>query len=538
MLLVLCLLVSACACYDIDNILVMPDGPHMSERVYEKINEEEAYALLAEIADLCQSAENLEAVIEKRGQFFSDYYNKLATLITVANINADKDIYDEYWRTESVWISNFAQELHTAGIELEKIIFTSPCVDYFIEEYGQDYVDFILEVEVLTDEQLQLLATISELESQYYPLYYGTERTIDDMADLLRELVINRNAYARTIKDVDGNYYENYLEYAYKNNYGRDYTPDDCAVYKEAMKKNLYSLAGECYGYYQEYYPGKFPSAIITADQLEEYFPKIINSVSPDMMLSWDYMIDRELYDFTYSTTKSGSSYVVSFSEYDDAFLFLSPTTNFIRDMSTLVHEFGHYNAALMANDTLIDENAYRSYDLSETHSQALELLTLPAIEDICNEYYSSMPGLYQSYAINFMFNSLFSMLFGCAVDSFEYRIYTADEDELTTAFFRQNFLADESYYFPIKSRYEFPDISHIYTSPGYYISYSVSMVFSYVIWASENPIENYLKVVEYGSNNYLSTVCRATKLDYPFNKETIETIAKAIEKYVGETFA
>lgn len=536
MVLVACILLSSGACFKFSS---PPDGPHMSERVYERPDEEAANALVAEIIELSKSEGNIDLILEKYDQFFDEYFYKSSTLETIASINYDKNIYDEYWREENIWMAQYSGRIISKMLELEQGLFTSDYVDYFVEEYGQEYVDAILGSDPISDEELEIQATIARLESEYMPLLYNPSATEEEMANLLKQLVIARNTYAGMLTDADGNPFENYFDYAYEIRYGREYSPDEVVEYRQAMREHMVPLIQPMFGLYSQYHPRRMEKVETDGDSLLTFLPEIISNTIPEMMYSWDYMIERGLYDFELSQAKADTSYVTNFSEYGDAFMFINPEGYFQADLQTAIHEFGHYNEVFMHKRRLANVQAFSSYDLAETHSQALELLTLPAVEDICNKYYPSYPDLYKSYAINILFNSLWTMLFSCAVDSFEYTIYNADEDQLTAEFFSQTMQNEIDYYFPINMQtYTYPQIAHIFIYPGYYISYSVSMAFSYVVWASENNVENYVEVVEYGTSNLLSDVCKKTGLGYPLKPSVIEGTVAAIYECLAQTFA
>ncbi|MBR3864103.1 MAG: hypothetical protein IKJ19_03165 [Clostridia bacterium] len=515
-LLVLTVVISATAC----NVKFVNDAPpHMSKRTYKRIDDVAAYAIIDEIEELCAGENNLNALIKARDEMFTKYYNKLSTYYTVASINYDLDVTNDYWKTESEWIEKFYNEYHNAVLEVEKVVLTSSYADTFIEELGQDYADMILAAELETEEQLAIQARITELESNYTQLYQSGG---SGFGDILIELVNKRNEYARTKKDANGEYYANFLDYAYAEIYGREYTPDEAKVYRETVLSLMPKILNSIVPYYSAY------TDDINLDQnhIKELMPQIIEGTVPEMLPSWEYMMEYELYNFDVSDTKANTSYVTSFSEYGDAYMFLNASGTFASDLPTLIHEFGHYNEHFMSKEELSND-AVRSYDLAETHSQAFELITLDAVKEACNNgRYANKPMLYKSYFYNQVINGLYSIISACAVDEFEYAIYNAQPEQLSASFFTQNFKSWKNN-LPYFVTPNFYDIPHIYTSPGYYISYSVSMVFSAIIWASEDPVGNYVKVVEYGSNNYLSTVTEAVGLEYPMDVEAIQNVAK-----------
>ncbi len=523
LLLVLTLTISASACnvkfVDDQDVI---DGPHMSERTYERIDDVAAYAIIDEIEELCAGENNLDSLIAKRDEMFTEYYNKLSTYYTVASINYDLDVTNDYWKTESEWIENFYNEYHNAVLEVEKVVLTSSYADTFIEELGQDYADMILAAEVETEEQLALQARITELESDYTQKYQSITTTEEDFAVILAELVTKRNEYARTKKNADGEFYKNYHDFAYAEIYGREYTPDEADVYRRAVRTNLPSVIRKATDIYDTY----VTSTKLSEEEIKTIMPTIIENSIPKMMNSWDYMIERDLYSFEKSYKKANTSYVTSFSEFGDAYMFINSSNDFVSDLQTIIHEFGHYNEHFMSKESLSQDNV-SSYDLFETHSQAFELITLDAVKQACSSgRFASVRYLYETYAYNLLLNSLYSILSACAVDEFEYTIYNASPEELTSNYFSKKMKSAWNRYCSVFVAPDYYAIPHIYTSPSYYISYSVSMMFSSIIWASDDPVKNYVKVVEYGGNNYLSTVAEGVGLYNPMDAETIKYVA------------
>lgn len=505
------------------------DGPHMSERVYERMDEEAIYGLFDEIYALLETEGNRTAIAHKRDEFFNKYYAKTFTMNTLASINYDKDVASEYWQEESTWALTFAQKLQNDTLELEKAILSSPIYgDYFTSVLGEDYAASILVSETESEEQLALLAEIASLEADYSAKYL--ENNIKEVISIYIQLVNLRNRYAQTKKDKNGEYYKNYMDYAYAEVFGREYTPDEVASFRKSVKNHFASIRNKLY-YNNDKNLSK--DANVDTETLKNMMPEIINNTVPEMMSSWDYMMERELYDFEKSSHKANTSYVTSFYEYGDAFMFLDPSGKVINDLSTLIHEFGHYNENFMGYYSNPD---LMSYDLAETHSQAFELITLPSVENAMAQNFDNQY-LYKSYVYNLMLNSVWAVMSNCIFDEFEYIVYNTDPANLTTSFLAKTFTNSWNAYWVSGSSYSFYDITHFFAAPAYCISYSVSLVFSAVIWASDNPIENYVAVVNQGTGNTLSNVYTIVGLDNPLASNTVSKVASKITSFCGETF-
>ncbi len=504
------------------------EAPHMNDRVYERIDEEGLSTLLEKIYTLVEEDGNRYELNKAREEFFSDYYNRAFTMNTLASINYDKDATSEYWQEESVWALNFAQNIQNTALEVEKTIFGSEIYgEYFTRLYGEDYAESIFVSELESEEQLALSAEIAALEADYNVLYAAGKTNA--LYETYIQLVNLRNEYARTKKDEEGNPYKNYMDYAYANVYSREYTPDEVDEFRNSVRKSFLPLKKSIESAYGQYSADEsfFPNQIIS------YLPSVIKNTIPEMLSSWNYMIDKDLYDFDISGTKANTSYVTTFYEYDDAFMFVNTKGSVLNDLSTVIHEFGHYNEKFMAKEELEDPRGVRSYDLAETHSQAFELITLPAVKKLIESNFST-ENLYESYLYSLFDNSIWAVLSNCVFDEFEYNMYNADPEELTASFIKSSFSSSWRRYWGGTAP-NFYQVPHLFVSPAYCISYAVSLIFSAEIWASEEPVKNYLTAVEYGSYNYLSTVYTAMGLESPLAPETVEAVANEFNSYINE---
>ncbi|MBR4419288.1 MAG: hypothetical protein IKT32_00240, partial [Clostridia bacterium] len=432
----------ATACTN-QTVHVAPNGPHMSERVYERVDEAAVDACLSEIYELLKVKDKRFEIVEKREEFFNKYYSHTFTMNTVASINYDKNVNDAYWQEESVIATSIAQKVQNEALKLEQALLTSEYYgDYFKCMFGADYAASILATDTESEEQLAWLNEISTLEAEYSVLYSQSKSS--ELVDTYIQLVSLRNEYARSKLDKNGEYYKNYMDYAYAEVYGREYTPDEVSDFRNKARTKFASIRNKYYNASSN--SNYFKDESISETKLKEFMPEIIKNSIPEMMSSWDYMMERELYDFSQSANKAERSYVTSFSEYDDAYMFINADGKFLSDLSTLIHEFGHYNEHFMSDPNLATGNM--SYDLAETHSQAFELITLDAVKNVIFKN-SKTQYLYQSYVFNLMINSIWAILSNCIFDSFEYIVYNANPEDLTAQFLHTEFADIWNDYWP-----------------------------------------------------------------------------------------
>lgn len=540
-------LATSTGCQLINAIIKLYNPPAYSQRKYIEPDEEAISKLAEEVKTLSQSAGNKQSIVLKRNSFYTAYYQVLTSRL-IAELEYYKNINDEAAKERSQYIDNYFNKLQNTAIEMEKTLLTSSYADMIIESAGQDYADRILSQPVKTEQLLTAEAKENELMANYSALYAEagaegrkTDEFKNNVATILKDLVVTRNEIASLNKNDDGTAYANYHDYAYAEIYGRDYTPDTANTFRQAVSENLYEIGKKLNSSRADYTTTEGRTAPLSEYQLKQLMPKIIKATASDMLKNWDYMISLGLYDFSVSPNKLNSSFVAEFQQYGDGFMFINATGSLVYDLSTVIHEFGHYNAIFAADPDKAGNGATYSYDLAETDSQCFELLTLPAVKTVLND--NSLGYAYNTYEYNLLTESVWSMLSNCIFDEFEYTIYNAQESELTRDFFESSFDRIWKKYWSVNAEtgekmYDYYDITHIFRSPSYCISYSVSMIFSSEIWAlSESPVNTYLNVVSYGQDHYIGEVASAVGLADPFSPETVKQIADAYKSELNQTF-
>ncbi len=531
MLVITAIMISASGCNlisaIINSIYKYPfDAPAYSERKYEEPDKDAIYAQIDEIKKLSESSGNDNAIKEKRSDFFMNSYYKVNTSRTVAEIEYYKNINDEQAKKRYEDINVFYLALHNATLELEKTLFTSSYKDFMISLTSEEYCNSVLNYNVKDQALLDLEAKESNLVSAYTAI--SSSDNAEKFAEIYKELVITRNKIAAASKKADGTAYKNYPEYAYDTQYGRDYTPDEIAAFRTAIKEYFYDLGVKILSVRKSFAPHDIA---VNEKELKEYVVKIIEKTASDMLPSWNYMTRLGLYDFTIDQNKMNTSFVTQFQAYGDGFMFINASGAFTQDVNTVLHEFGHYNALFATEKDKEGNSDIYNYDLLETHSQCFELITLPAVKSVCNEQ------LYETYTLSLLLNSIWAMLSNCMFDEFEYIVYNASPETLTQSFLENTFNQVQSKYWPMQT-YKYYEVPHLFSAPSYCISYAVSMLFSSVIWNTENNVDKYLDVVSYGEGHYLSEICEKTGLNDPLDKSTVEKIAASYGKLIDETFA
>jgi hypothetical protein len=308
------------------------------------------------------------------------------------------------------------------------------------------------------------------------------------LPEMYAEYAANNNAMARLMG------YDNYLEYAYENVYGRDYTYQDAAELADMVKEHIAPVFAEMYrkwdtisGYTREdldqYYTQvkySFFEDLKGNTYVNDYIDLLAFTTNPDKQMTFsdefnklmgDGNMFRGEYKGAFVNTIRGVNIPIAYfgESYDYAF--------------TIVHEFGHYmNEVYSADVAETNYDFYQSYDLFEMHSQGNELLYLTYLME--NSDFAEI--VLNLIEIQILFNMFYSVMAGMTIDVFEQAIYLDQYDGLNadTIMADGTITADE-YDFLYKSictDFGAGDVIGDYwqygmtiTSACYYISYSVS---------------------------------------------------------------
>lgn len=552
---------------------------NFEDLTYEIMKEEDFDAIVEGLEDLTADEDNADEVLAVIIGM-EDYINQLTGYYSLCSVydslHVDDSSYDDDIKT--------LDELYTNVIDKVwinyRIIAESPCSDVLKNRIDDDdeWQD-ILDYEAMTQTQKDLNAQETDLVLQFDELYNadytanidGVDYTADELDEAYSNGTITFNQYLQGVADTLtarnealGNLYielvlvrnqiaaeegyDNYAEYRYAEAYDRDYTPDEIEDYRTNVKDYMVPLQSELYDLLydgDEDYISMLNAAMTEEEcltNLETYLPEI----SEDLLVSYQYMIDHNMYDISVDDNKEPGAYTTSFQYYNAPFLF-NCADGTISDMQTLIHEFGHYNEFYYASE---DEWYYGStnLDLAEIHSQGMELLFTEYAEDIYGDNAAAME-------IYNLFSSTYSMVQGCKEDEFQQKVYALDDDEVTLDKLNELYYEvcdaygdldwHNSYYLGIygllaeDQATEWVEIPHTFKSPLYYISYSTSQAAveelrEAVMEDREEGITTYLDLVNLGFEGDFRETLVDAGLNDPIENPNCEAYAENIRVLVG----
>ena len=369
--------------------------------------------------------------------------------------------------------------------------FSAPLADSMFREYyyegmtDQEIEAFVAESDAVSNpEYAELVKRNDEIESKY--MMFADPSTSSEVPAMYAEFVQNNKKIAELLG------YDNYLEYAYKNIYGRDYSYTDVKTVYDYVKTYIAPVYNVMYenwynhgAYNTVYGEGSFFEYYDQNKALNDYIDLL--TIEGKETLSFSDAFNELMGDGRcFKGGKGGTAYVTALygMDFDGTDLPIAYFSSGYENFFTIAHEFGHY-----MNELYSDGKYSQSYDLLEMHSQGNEMLFLA--------YLNNNQGTISSVGLQFLndyqpLNMFFSIMNAIAVDAFEQAVYTDsydgygaadimdydeeaglyityDEYDLLYKYILEDLGVDKKWQRNGYWRYA------VITSPCYYVSYSIS---------------------------------------------------------------
>ncbi|MDO4463167.1 MAG: DUF6044 family protein [Bacillota bacterium] len=354
--------------------------------------------------------------------------------------------------------------------------------DYTVEYKGQEWN---LERFYQEGDQLE--------REEYIELYQAINKERNSvLGEIFLELVVLRDEEAK----IKG--YDNYAEYAYEELYIRDYTLEEMEELLKEIKKKIVPIFNKVTQTMLEkdYYTCYMTDPEVSAQQILELVYPYMNEIDPELAEGMEYMLTHNLYDMDASPVKGNVGFTTDLFYYNTAFIFDSPLENF-RDYSTAVHEFGHYNWSHRSTENVLTQQ--NNIDLCEIHSQGLEALYY--------DYFTQELGEEVSFVQ--IYELLDAIVSAALVSEFEIEVYRNPDmtlEDMNKLYLNLSEKYGSYYADEITELYTWMEISHIFESPCYYVSYMTSAFSSLDLlsMAQENrheAVETYMELTTLPSN-------------------------------------
>ncbi len=483
-------------------------------------------------------------------------FEEVMTMYRLLSIYTYQDVTNTEYATEmyalTILVSEFQVKLNETAIALLDSKFGwMPKIRWGSESVAEIYEN----AEALTDKLVELSAKEQELTNQYLVVMNSTTVDVNGTQMTGNDILANTsltaeeankfyNLYTETLNKNAGEVYlelvkvrkaiaketgvSNYSEYAYEA-FGRDYKPEDAAKMHSYVKEYIKPLFKELAS---SLTMQDVAAVQTTGVDLEKAFPAIrrfLRDISIDSLNAFQYMLRYDLMDYNFSNTKANLSYTTYLPSYSEAFVSLSRTGLYI-DVSTAVHEFGHFNSYYVHGNDLAT-----NLDLMEIHSQGFELLFMPYYKQV----FGANAASFQKYQLTVFLQIL---LQGCMEDEFQQYVYANNVksvSELNQLYYKlacEYGLAAETE--GVTELTSWVNITHTFQSPLYYISYATSLVPALQIFEQSvndwrGAADSYLNLLSYGTADGFLTTLKEAGFGSPFEEKTIKEISEGIELYL-----
>ena len=423
----------------------------------------------------------------------TEFYELIENAISQRQL-AEIAYYCDMDNTELEETYSYMMDYHTAIVAkfytLSRPFYDSCYREFYYYGMSEEEINsFLFDSDALSNpEYTTLKERNNAIEAEFVAL--STAEQKQKLPELYEEFVENNNKMA----EIMG--YDNYLEYAYENVYGRDYTYQDVTELSEYVKEYLSPVFISIYNtyrtltgysdedlakYYSQYqYP--FFENLEGNTLVNDYIDLLAFTTNPDKNISFSDEFNKLMADGNMFRGEYEGAFVTSIYS---AKLPIAYFGKGYDNPFTVVHEFGHFMNEVYSADVAEENDEFdQSFDLLEMHSQGNELLYLCYLQEN-----AEMSGLARTLIeTHSLVNMLYIVMAGMTIDTFEQAIYLNEYAGTNSdTIMADGAITSDEYdllYTSICTDYGVKDEIGDYwkygmtiTSPCYYVSYSVSAI-------------------------------------------------------------
>ena len=549
---------------------------------YEHLDLEKIKGEFSELIDSFEKAENVEGQIEAFDKIIK-LRNHIETMQTLVSIRHSIDTNDEFYDKENEYMDEISPILFGFTNDFYKALVNSKFKEELIKKYGKllfDLAENTLKVfsnEIIPDaqEENRLSSKYSKLIASAKIDFDGKELNLSQMVPYTQSK--DRNVrieaakkvaqfFAENQEEFDNIYdslvkvrtkmaqkigYKNYVEFGYKQlsrleydakmveGYRKQVLENIVPLHTELRKRQEKRLGVEKLRFYDEAI--KFNSGNADPHGSPEWIlnhgKTMYEELSKETDEFFKFMTENNLLDLLSKKGKMSGGYCTYIPEHKAPFIFAN-FNGTAHDIDVLTHEAGHAFQVYQSRSFEVPEYLWPTYEACEIHSMSMEFLTWPWMKLFFENDTEKYKFIHLSEALLFI-------PYGVTVDEFQHWVY--ENPEVTPQERREKWLEIEKKYLPTRDYGEVDELKngifwfrqgHIFSSPFYYIDYTLAQVCAFQFWIKsredrEKAWQDYLNLCKLGGSKSFFQLMKSANLKNPFEEGTLAAVIPKIKEYL-----
>jgi len=553
-----------------------------NEYKYEHLDLEKIKKEFSELIKSFEKAENVEGQVNAFDEIIK-LRNHIETMQTLVSVRHSIDTNDEFYDKENEYMDEISPILFGFTNDFYKALVNSKFKDELIQKYGKFLFDLAentlktFSPEIIPDaqEENRLSSKYSKLIASAKIDFDGKELNLSQMVPYTQSK--DRNVRIEAAKKVaqffsenqdefDNIYdslvkvrtrmaqkmgYKNFVEFGYKQLSRLEYDAKMVEGYRKQVLENIVPLhtelrerQGKRLGvdklkFYDEAI--KFNSGNADPHGSPEWIlnnGKIMyNELSKETDEFFTFMTENNLLDLLSKKGKMSGGYCTYIPEHKAPFIFAN-FNGTSHDIDVLTHEAGHAFQVYQSRGFEVPEYLWPSYEACEIHSMSMEFLTWPWMDLFFENDTDKYKFIHLSEALLFI-------PYGVTVDEFQHWVY--ENPEATPKERREKWIEIEKKYLPTRDYGEIEELKngifwfrqgHIFSSPFYYIDYTLAQVCAFQFWIKsrenrEKAWKDYLNLCKLGGSKPFFELMKSANLKNPFEEGTLAFVIPKIKEYL-----
>ena len=553
-----------------------------NEYKYEHLDLEKIKKEFSELIESFEKAENVERQITAFDKIIK-LRNHIETMQTLVSVRHSIDTNDEFYDKENEYMDEISPILFGFTNDFYKALVNSKFKDELVQKYGKFLFDLAentlktFSPEIIPDaqEENRLSSKYSKLIASAKIDFDGKELNLSQMVPYTQSK--DRNVRIEAAKKVaqffaenqdefDNIYdslvkvrtrmaqkmgYKNFVEFGYKQLSRLEYDAKMVEGYRKQVLENIVPLhtelrerQGKRLGvdklkFYDEAI--KFNSGNADPHGSPEWIlnngKTMYKELSKETDEFFTFMTENNLLDLLSKKGKMSGGYCTYIPEHKAPFIFAN-FNGTSHDIDVLTHEAGHAFQVYQSRRFEVPEYLWPSYEACEIHSMSMEFLTWPWMDLFFENDTDKYKFIHLSEALLFI-------PYGVTVDEFQHWVY--ENPEATPKERREKWIEIEKKYLPTRDYGEVEELKngifwfrqgHIFSSPFYYIDYTLAQVCAFQFWIKsrenrEKAWQDYLNLCKLGGSKPFFELMKSANLKNPFEEGTLAIVIPKIKEYL-----